>query len=110
MRDQDHALLSKIEQAILDDNVTTTSILQKCIILGGRSGSTKLRDWATRELRGYGPDDQLAPYRRLVPALCIDGQTAVSLFNGYMIGIEDLPAVVREKGHRQRASVVSRAW
>jgi hypothetical protein len=96
--DRDRALLSMIEQAILDDSVTTTSILQKCIILGGRSGSTTLRDWAAKELRGYGPDDEVPPYRRIAAPIYIDGQVGPSLFQGRAIGVEDLPDVVQEWG------------
>lgn len=58
-------LLAQIEAGVLDDSVSLSSLLQKCIVLGGKVGSEKMRDWARQELNGY-PDFQSIPdYRRL---------------------------------------------
>ena len=46
-------LLAQIEAGVLDDIVPLSSLLQKCIVLGGQAGSEKMRDWARRELNGY---------------------------------------------------------
>lgn len=94
--DRDQNLLCQIEQAILDDSTTTTSILQKYIILGGRAGSTELREWAAKELRGYELDDELPSHRTVNAIMHIDGQAGPYLIKDQIIGNEDLPEVVRE--------------
>jgi hypothetical protein len=49
-------LLAQIEANVVDDKVQLSSLLQKCIVLGGQAGSEKMRDWARQELNGYsGP-------------------------------------------------------
>lgn len=42
-------LLAQIEAGVLGDE-PLPSLLQKCIVLGGRAGSEKMRDWARKEL------------------------------------------------------------
>ena len=46
-------LLAQIEADVVDDTVPLSSLLQKCIVLGGQAGSEKMRDWARQELNGY---------------------------------------------------------
>lgn len=58
MSKQDATLLDQIE----DDAVNGRPIadtLRKAVILGGKARSTALRDWATKELKGYAPADEL---------------------------------------------------
>jgi hypothetical protein len=64
------SLLAQIEAGVLDDSVSVASLLQKCIVLGGRSGSEKMRDWARQELNGY-KDEPLPPYRRIRTGLWV---------------------------------------
>ena len=40
-------LIAEIEGDALDDHVPVATALRKCVVLGGRSGSEELRDWAT---------------------------------------------------------------
>jgi hypothetical protein len=47
------ALLAQIERDVLDESKPLKSALHQCVLLGGRTGLVDLRDWATRELRGY---------------------------------------------------------
>jgi hypothetical protein len=47
-------LLSQIEEGALDSRVPLVDVLRKCVALGGQAGSAELRDWARRELDGYG--------------------------------------------------------
>jgi hypothetical protein len=42
-------LLAQIEADVVDDTVQLSSLLQRCIVLGGRAGSEKMRDWARRD-------------------------------------------------------------
>lgn len=67
-RDMAHkraGLLAQIEAAVLDDSVPLSSLLQKCIVLGGKAGSEKMRDWARQELNGYQDFQSIPNYRRL---------------------------------------------
>ncbi|MBF9134762.1 hypothetical protein I0C86_38415 [Plantactinospora sp. S1510] len=58
------SLLAQIEAGVLDDSVPVASLLQKCIVLGGKAGSEKMRDWARQELNGYKVD-MVPPYRHV---------------------------------------------
>jgi hypothetical protein len=70
----DRDLLGEIERDALDDSVPVATALRKCVVLGGRSGSESLRDWATRELEGYhGAEEELPDYRVTRAPLRIDG-------------------------------------
>lgn len=68
-------LIEQIERDALDESVPLATALRKCVVLGGKSGSEELRDWATRELKGYyGEDSDKLPDYRVVPApLMLDG-------------------------------------
>ena len=97
--DRDHALLRSIEDDLLDQAVTTTSILQKVIILGGRAGSVALRDWARKELHGYGGEDDVPSYRTVNAVIQMDYVNGSMHATGQTIGCEDLPDAVTEKGY-----------
>jgi hypothetical protein len=56
-------LLAQIQADVVDDTVPLSSLLQKCIVLGGQAGSQKLRDWARWELNGYAGADTVPDYR-----------------------------------------------
>ena len=91
------SLLAELQAGLRDENSSTTSLLQKCILLGGQVGSERLRDWARQELRGYDRFDQVPEYRRFSAALCIDGVTFGGLITGQQISPLDLPEFAR--GH-----------
>jgi hypothetical protein len=73
MRHKREGLLAQIEAGVLDDTVPLSSLLQKCIVLGGQARSEKMRDWARRELNGYAGVAEKLPDYRLIRA----GLTAV---------------------------------
>jgi hypothetical protein len=94
--DRDRNLLRQIEQAILDDSTTTTSILQKC----NHPRWARRLDRAAR-VGGQGAarlelDDELPSYRTVNAIMRIDGHAGHYLIKGQIIGPEDLPEVVRE--------------
>ena len=66
-------------------------MLLTAIALGGRSGSAELRDWAARELRGYGPDDELPPYRTVGAPLHVDMMNMRWIMKGQTISPLMLP-------------------
>lgn len=79
-------LIAQIERDALDENASLASALRKCVSLGGKSRSSELRDWATRELKGYSGVDDLPEYRKIAASLRLDG------FSGhYKVTGEELP-------------------
>jgi hypothetical protein len=72
------SLIARIEHDALDENASLATALRKCIALGGRSGPEQLRDWATRELKGYHGEDKLPDYRVIPAPLLIDGFTGTA--------------------------------
>jgi hypothetical protein len=56
-----------------------------------------MRDWASRELDGYGPDDELPPYRRFTAPLCVDMVNMRGTHTGQMITPMHLPEAVRHR-------------
>ena len=83
------SLLDKIESEALAGDVVKA--LRLCITLGGHSGSAELRDWAVRELRGYGADDELPDYRHIRAPICVDGLTPTAMFTGRSMSVLQLP-------------------
>jgi AbiTii len=85
-----------IEQAALDETVPVVVALRHCLALGGRAGSTALRDWASKELQGYGPDDDLPAYRVLPAMLKVDGAFPTGWIKGQPFSQLMLPDFVQE--------------
>src|SRR3954453_8942328 len=83
-------LMGEIELGALDAAIPLADTLRKCVILGGKSGSTKLRDWASRELQGYQNDD-LPSYRKVSAPLKIDGINPGAQITGQQISPHALP-------------------
>ena len=90
-------LIGDIEREALDDRASLAGALRKCVVLGGKSGSEELRDWATRELKGYGGDYELPEYRRVPAQIQIDGATMTGHVTGQPIARSSLPDFVQEQ-------------
>jgi hypothetical protein len=90
-------LLGEIEAGALNSSIPIADVLRKVIALGGKAGSTELRDWATRELNGYRSSDELPPYRKVVAPLQIDAGTMQGFIKGQAISTMELPDFAREK-------------
>ncbi len=86
--------LDRIKREALSGDVVKA--LRLCLTLGNSSSSAELREWASLELGGYGPEDDLPNYRRIVAPLCIDGQTLTTKFIGQEISGFDLPDFARD--------------
>lgn len=95
MAKRDRGLLADIEEAVLSD-ASVADALRKCVILGGRAGSVDLREWATKELRGYQGDDALPEYRTVAAPIMLDGATMNAQITGQRIGLHFLPDFARE--------------
>jgi len=90
-------LLAKIERDVLDESKPLTSALHKCVLLGGRAGSVDLRDWATRELRGYhSSEDSLPDYRHIRAPVLMDGLAGNFQFRRKAVTFLDLPEETRD--------------
>ncbi len=90
-------LLAQIEAGVLDDTVPLSSLLQKCIVLGGQAGSEKMRDWARRELNGYAGAETVPDYRH-IPAALTAMITNSAGYNGITQRIHDsvFPRQIRD--------------
>ncbi|MDQ1250159.1 MAG: AbiTii protein [Actinomycetota bacterium] len=97
MTQRQDGLLAQLEAGVLDDKVSLSSLLQKCIVLGGQAGSTRMREWARRELNGYVGKDDIPEYRR-IPTILI---ATITNNAGYhpmpqQIRPSDIPKQIRE--------------
>jgi hypothetical protein len=89
-------LLAEIEREAMQEKPDLPALLRKCIALGGISGSVALRDWATRELKGYGDGDTLPGYRTIPAVLALDGATMTHRVTGQPISPASLPDIARK--------------
>jgi hypothetical protein len=94
---REDTLIEQIERDALDDSVPVATALRKCVVLGGKSGSEKLRDWATRELKGYYGDEDLPGYRVVPAPLRIDGFAGNYKVTRQAFPPSGLPDVARDK-------------
>jgi hypothetical protein len=92
-----HTLIAEIERDALDDNVPLSSVLRKCIALGGAVNSDQLREWAGNELRGYRGDTETPEYRIVVAPILVDAITGNAHVKRQRISPRQLPDVVQEK-------------
>jgi AbiTii len=97
MARRDDDLIAQIEQDALADKVPVATALRKCVVLGGKSGSEPLRDWATRELKGYGGDDELPDYRIIRAPLMVDGIAGNVQVSQQQIAPSSIPDFARER-------------
>ena len=88
-------ILSQVERDLLVDR-SVAGVLRKLILLGGQSGSSELREWASRELRGYEDEQTLPSYRFLPAPIQIDGITNHASFKHQTISLLKFPDFVRE--------------
>jgi hypothetical protein len=77
---------------MLDESESLAGLLRKCLLLGAETGSVALRDWARRELNGYGDEDEVPEYRRLtgVP-ISMDSMSGNTWATGQTISRLQLP-------------------
>jgi hypothetical protein len=58
-------LLRSLRERMLDESEPLAGLLRKCLLLGAETGSVALRNWARKELNGYGDEDEVPEYRSL---------------------------------------------
>lgn len=92
-------LLAEIEADVLGDKPLADT-LRKCVVLGGQAGSTELREWATRELRGYDGVEiaDVPEFRKVGAVIKADAVTGNSIVSGQQMDAWELPEVARDAG------------
>ena len=105
MKRRDESLLDQIEADIASD-APLGQVLRKCVLLGGRAGSADLREWASRELKGYdGVDLGTVPtYRKVSAVIQADAVVGNYHVRGQQISPMQLPDFTR--GHRRVGDLV----
>jgi AbiTii len=88
-------LLSEIEAGALDSDSDLPDLLRKCVSLGGVTGSARLREWATKELKGYGSDATLPSYRLTGSLLYLDGAMIGGRVTGQQVPLMMIPKEAR---------------
>jgi hypothetical protein len=97
MRMRSSRLIDEIERDALDPSVPVSTPLRKLVALGGQTGSAELREWASRELRGYvGNGVSLPDYRKPGATVRIDGGTFNAVITGQLISPRELPEPANE--------------
>lgn len=91
-----HTLVAEIERDALDEKAPLTSVLRKCIALGGAVNSDNLREWAGNELRGYKGEAETPDYRIVAASIHVDAIAGPRQITGQRISPLQLPDVVRE--------------
>lgn len=87
---KDAGLLAEVERDVLS-GASVADVLRKCIVIGGRTSSAELRDWATAELRGYGNVDAAPSYRQVGAPIYADAITGSHHIKGQRISRSMLP-------------------
>jgi hypothetical protein len=95
MARHDAGLLAEIETDVLSDRPLADA-LRKCVVLGGKAGSVELRDWATRELRGYRGEDDVPSYRTVAAPVCVDALIGNTQVTGQRLSPRELPEFCRD--------------
>ncbi|WP_460800082.1 AbiTii domain-containing protein [Microbacterium sp. GXF0217] len=91
------SLLSSLRDHMLDEGEPLAGLLRKCLMLGAETGSNSLRQWARKELNGYGTDDELPSYRKLpLPPLAADTVSGNSWATNMTYSVLQLPTKARE--------------
>ena len=98
MRARDLKLIDQIQADALDSDVSISDTLRKLIALGGEVGSTELREWASRELRGYGDisADDLPDYRKPSAVILVNAINGNYKIDGQQISPRQLPDPVNK--------------
>ncbi|MFF2297933.1 hypothetical protein [Arthrobacter sp. NPDC058127] len=89
-------LITDIEEGLIS-NQPVADLLRMIVILGGKAGSAELRAWATKELSGYGPDDELPSYRVIAAPILLDGTSQFAQISRQSISPSELPDFARSK-------------
>ena len=89
-------LLAQIERGAHDNRSDLVSLLRRCITLGGITGSESLREWANRQLTGYGDGVDLPDYRKAAAPLMLDAHVPGARITGQQVPYTLIPDFARD--------------
>lgn len=89
-------LLAQIERGAHDSGADLAALLRRCISLGGLTGSDSLREWASRELLGYGDDVEVPGYRSAGAPLVLDAHVPGGRISGQQVPYALIPGFARD--------------
>lgn len=90
-------LLRSLRTQMLDESEPLAGLLRKCLLLGAETGSAALREWARKELNGYGDGDELPTYRKLpTPPISADTLSGTTWATNMTYSLLQLPSRARE--------------
>lgn len=84
-------LLRSLRERMLDESEPLAGLLRKCLLLGAETGSTSLREWARKELNGYGDDDDVPEYRKISAPISMDSMSGNTWMTGQVIDRHQMP-------------------
>lgn len=90
------SLLAQIERGAHDSKSDLVGLLRRCITLGGIIGSESLREWASRELTGYGDGVELPDYRTAAAPLMLDAHVPGGRITGQQVPYTLIPDFARD--------------
>lgn len=98
MKGRERLLLDEIETSALDSSTPIADALRKAIALGGAVNSQPLREWASRELKGYEgvPEEEVPSYRKLPALIQMDYISGYTVATGQSVAPSSLPDFVQE--------------
>lgn len=77
---------------MLDESEPLAGLLRKCLLLGAETGSVTLREWARKELNGYGDVDETPDHRTVAGwAISMDSISGNTWTKGQVIDRHQLP-------------------
>jgi len=80
---------SKILKELVNNEVTIEVALSRLMLIASDIDNTELRDWATKELNGYGVDDTCPSYRVIASA----NITYTGISGGFQLTNQPLPLI-----------------
>lgn len=90
-------LLRSLRERMLDESEPLAGLLRKCLLLGAETGSAALRDWARRELKGYGDEEVVPEYRNIADVpISVDSVSGNAWMTGQIISRFQMPREVWE--------------
>jgi hypothetical protein len=92
-------LLRSLRDHMLDESEPLAGLLRKCLLLGAETGSTSLREWARKELNGYGDEDEVPEYRKISAAISMDSTSGNQWVTGRVIDKHQMPRECWEYVH-----------
>lgn len=63
------ALVIELQREAMSSESEITSLLRKCVLIATKLKQKDFLEWANRELRGYGDDDEVPQYRYVATSL-----------------------------------------